>query len=69
MNIYELIRYIEEGTNLSLEVGWKWEKVSHGNECKTLIVKYKGCIGYWRTYKYRDPKKLRKSVYEWIAGL
>jgi len=63
MNIYELVAFVRDGTDAPIDVRWKWEKISSGNECKTLIVQHNDIIKYWQGHKYKDPEKLRETVY------
>lgn len=64
MNIFELMSFVKNGTNAPIEVSWKWEKIHGGNECKTLIVKYKNEVRYWQGHKNKNPEKLRKDIYK-----
>lgn len=66
MTISELVSFVKEGTDLNIEVDWKWEKISKGNECKTLIVRYNGRTSYYQGHKYKDPDKLRELIYKSI---
>lgn len=68
MSISDLVTFVRDGTDCNIEVGWKWEKISRGNECKTLIIRYNGKIWYYQGHKHKDPYKLRELIYKNIQS-